>query len=213
MNEKIVETYESWYEGKYKRAEQLEKDLLEEMIRKVGEVESILEVGSGTCRFTRYFASKGYKMVGVDISPHMIRVCRRLWDGDVVQGQSNHLPFRDQSFDMVMFVACFEYMRPPIDVMREAGRVSKKAILFGLMNRNSLPTLRRRIQVLFGRNPYYRTARFYSEGEMKKLACQAFPSSVLIVTSKTTLTPRWLGKEDSPSWLGAFLATLIQHRH
>jgi SAM-dependent methyltransferase len=213
MDQKIVATYESWYEGKYKRADQLEKNLLEEMLRKLDGVESILEVGCGTTRFTRYFASKGYRMFGVDISPYMLGVSKTLWDGDLAQVQSNYIPFQDRSFDVVMFVTCFEYMRPPVVVMREAGRVSRKAILFGLMNRNSLPTLRRRIQVAFGRNPYYKTAQFYSATDMKKLAYQAFPSSKPIITSKTTLTPRWLGRDDSPSRLGAFLATLIEHRN
>jgi hypothetical protein len=47
-------------------------------------------------------------------------------------------------------------------VIREAARVGRHGIAFGMMNRNSPKVLRRRIQQLFGKNPFYVTATFYT---------------------------------------------------
>ncbi len=45
FQEDIVKTYEAWYEGKYKRADRLEKALLKQLLNALPEMRSLLEVG------------------------------------------------------------------------------------------------------------------------------------------------------------------------
>jgi ubiquinone/menaquinone biosynthesis C-methylase UbiE len=169
FNPEIAKVYESFYEGKYKEADIQEKKLLKFLIDQIDDVKEVLEVGCGTGHFTRWLHSLGYKVVGADISPVMLSVARELWkEGNFVNASAESLPFEDKSFDVVLYVTCLEYMKDLSQVFREAERVARKGIVIGLMNKWSLPTIRRIIQVKLGKNPYYYNARFYSLPEIKR---------------------------------------------
>ncbi len=171
----IAKVYESFYEGKYKEADIQEKNLLKFLLDQIDGVNEILEVGCGTGHFTRWLNSLGYKVVGVDISPVMLEVAKQLWnEGRFINARAEFLPFKDKSFDVVLYVACLEYMPDLVKVFKEAERVARRGIVMGLMNRWSLPTIRRVIQVKLGKNPYYYNARFYSLPMIKKKLKRAF---------------------------------------
>ena len=104
-DEKIVESYESWYEGKGRRADRLEKKALGLLLERFQPIETLIEVGCGTTHFTRYFESLGPKCLGYDLSPFMLRVARKLWNGELIRGDSTRLPFQDESFDLVALLA------------------------------------------------------------------------------------------------------------
>jgi ubiquinone/menaquinone biosynthesis C-methylase UbiE len=212
--EDIVKTYESWYEGKYKRADVLEKTLLEKLLGTLPETRSLLEVGCGTGHFTRWFKSLGLECSGLDLSHLMLREAKKLWaDGSLLRGESAHLPFRDGSFDVVVFIACMEYMPEPVRVLTEASRVARHGIIIGLMNKWSLPTVRRILQVKMGRNPFYETARFYSVLDMKHILRDAFGDRSEIAYWATTVFPRIFGNtESSLTPFGAFLGLAVKLR-
>jgi ubiquinone/menaquinone biosynthesis C-methylase UbiE len=212
MKPEVVKGYESWYEGKYKRADLLEKRVLGIMVDQFDSPKSVLEVGCGTTHFTRWFSQSGFNAYGVDISPFMLREARKLWPhGDLLNSKSQHLPFRDGSFDLACFITCFEYMANPVEVLRESFRVSRQGVVLGLMNKWSLPTFRRKLQLAFGKNDYYRHAHFYSIFEMKGLTTKAFDGQAQLVKWRTTLFPKALGLErDSGLFTGAFLGVAIK---
>jgi ubiquinone/menaquinone biosynthesis C-methylase UbiE len=214
FRENIVKTYESWYEGKYKRADVLEKTLLKKLLYALPETRSLLEVGCGTGHFTRWFKSLGLECFGLDLSHLMLREAKKLWaDGSFFGGESVHLPFRDGSFDVVVFIACMEYMPEPVKVLTEASRVARHGIIIGLMNKWSLPTVRRILQVKMGRNPFYETARFYSVLDMKRILKDAFGSRSQIAHWATTVFPRIFGStESSLIPFGAFLGLAMKLR-
>jgi len=214
FQEDIVKTYESWYEGKYKRADVLEKALLKKLLDTLSETRSLLEVGCGTGHFTRWFESLGLECCGLDLSHLMLREAKKLWaDRSLLRGESAHLPFKDGSFDVVVFIACMEYMPEPVRVLTEASRVARQGIIIGLMNRWSLPTLRRILQVKMGRNPFYETARFYSVLDMKRMLRDAFGNKVQITHWSTTVFPRIFGDtESSLTPFGAFLGLAVKLR-
>jgi ubiquinone/menaquinone biosynthesis C-methylase UbiE len=163
FREEIAEKYESFYTGKYRKVDLLEKEALLKAVRSIGNVKSILEVGCGTAHFTRWFESIGYEVCGLDISDIMLKQARKYWPrGCLTRGISYYLPFKDNTFDVVMFVACLEYMGNPESVIVEAQRVASKGLVLGLMNSWSIPTIRRKLQVLLGLNDFYKNARFYS---------------------------------------------------
>jgi len=214
FNEEIVKTYESYYQEKYKRADKLEKNLLKRLLESLGHTESLLEVGCGTAHFTRWFESLGLKCYGLDLSDLMLKEARKYWvGGRLMRGESSFLPLRNNSFDIVAFIACMEYMPQPVKVIHEATRVARKGIIIGLMNKWSLPTARRIIQVKMGKNPYYKNAKFYSILDMKRMLREAFGGKYAITLWTTTLFPKIFG--DTQSALipfGAFLGIAVKLR-
>jgi len=214
FREDVVKTYESWYEGKYKRADVLEKALLKRLLDTLPETRSLLEVGCGTGHFTRWFKSLGLECSGLDLSHLMLREAKKLWaDRSLLRGESAHLPFKDGSFDVVVFIACMEYMPKPVRVLTEASRIARRGIIIGLMNKWSLPTIRRILQVKMGRNPFYETARFYSVLEMKRMLRDAFGNKFQITHWNTTVFPKIFGDtESSLIPFGAFLGLAVKLR-
>jgi ubiquinone/menaquinone biosynthesis C-methylase UbiE len=210
LQDNVVKSYESWYEGKGKRADTLEKQLLKELVDYIGEIETMLEVGVGTAHFTRWFESYGIRSVGLDFSPIMLKEAKKLWKGDLVRGDSHYLPFREKTFDLVTFITCMEYMRSPTDVLKEASRVSMSGILLGLMNKWSLPTIRRKIQVMLGRNPFYSNARFYSILDARDFLRRALGRINYRMKWSTTVYPRIMFIRRSRFPFGAFLGIAVK---
>ncbi len=211
FREEIVSSYESWYEGKGKRADFLEKQLLEMLLSDFTPINTILEVGCGTAHFTRFFESLGIGSVGLDLSSLMLREGKRHWGGELIEGVSHALPFADKSFDFVAFITCMEYMPNPSLVLREAYRVARKGVVWGIMNRWSLPTLRRRIQVLLGKNPFYKNAHFFSILEAKRILRGVFGEESRI-RWKNTVFPPFIPLKHSSLPFGAFLGISIRLR-
>ncbi len=213
LQENIVKSYESWYEGKGKRADVLEKQLLKELVDYVGPVNTMLEVGVGTAHFTRWFESFGVQCVGLDFSPLMLKEAKKLWKGHLIRGDAHYLPFREKIFDLVTFITCMEYMLSPTDVLKEASRVAGNGILWGIMNKWSLPTLRRKLQVMLGRNPFYSNARFYSITDAKNFMRKALDRINYSVKWSTTVYPRILLVKRSKFPFGAFLGVAVKFNH
>jgi len=215
LRKEYVENYEEFYETKYKKVVELEKEVLGKALHSLGEVKSLLEVGCGTSYFTRWF-EKTFNIyaVGLDISPLMLGEAKKRWRGDLVQGESHYLPFRDGAFDAIAFITCMEYMPRLEEVIREASRVAKKGLIIGLMNRWSLPTLRRLIQIALGKNPYYTNTTFYSILGIKKKLKNALKDKFKIVYWDTTGFPKIFGDLKSKKFpFGAFLCLGVANKH
>lgn len=208
-DEEIVDSYESWYEGKGRRADRLEKAVLSLLMRDFGPVESLVEVGCGTTHFTRYFESLGLECKGYDLSPKMLNVAHKLWDGELIRGDSAHLPFRDNSFDLVAYVTCLEFMPRPLQVLKEGARVARRGLVVGLMNRYGVSTIRRKIQVRFGKNPFYKHAHFFSLKEIRSLLREAVGREPNM-DWRATILPRLLGDRITKVPIGDFLGIAVK---
>src|SRR6185503_20152606 len=55
FNRDHTDTYELWYEGRYKRAELWQKKIMGDLIQRDRRVKTLLEFGCGTTRFTRWW--------------------------------------------------------------------------------------------------------------------------------------------------------------
>jgi len=210
LRPEIVEKYESWYESPDgQRMDRCEKKVLRALLEPM-QPRSLLEVGAGTAHFTRWFAGElGLEVVGVDLSPVMLAEARKYWSGPLIQADAAALPFEDRSFDVVAFITSFEYMPNPLQVLQEAGRVARKGLLMGLMNRWSVATVRRRIQEFFGKNPFFGNAHFYSLPEIKALVRRALGERITEIRWRATLFPKGIPIEDAPLPLGNFLALAV----
>jgi demethylmenaquinone methyltransferase / 2-methoxy-6-polyprenyl-1,4-benzoquinol methylase len=99
------------------------------------ESDLVLDVGCGTLVLERRLGGLGYRFVGVDLSPQMVRVGRRKGARNVVllaNGDAEHLPFADGAFDIAVSCYVAKYVDLP-KFAAELARVTKsggRAVLY-----------------------------------------------------------------------------------
>jgi ubiquinone/menaquinone biosynthesis C-methylase UbiE len=210
FNREHTDTYEQWYEGRYKRAEVWQKKVMEQLVSKDNRVKNLLEFGCGTGRFTRWWKNIEIEATGADISPLMLSQAIQLFDGDLVMSDSHYMPFKDHSFDALAFITTFEYYNDPVKVIREAARVGKYGIAMGMMNRNSTKVVRRRMQQMFGKNPYYITATFYTPKMLSDIIHEALRGREYTIQWTCTGLPKWFPIQQWNVPIGDFFGLYIQ---
>jgi ubiquinone/menaquinone biosynthesis C-methylase UbiE len=163
------EKYEKWYrtkEGKF--FDRLEKELIIEMVNPIAG-EKALEIGCGTGHFLRWLKGYDLKTTGIDASEKLINYAKKLDEiSEYKKAEAKNLPFKDKSFDIVLFITTLEFLNQPEKALQEAMRVSGNRIFIGLLNKFSLLSLKRKIKGLFKKSVYDK-ARFYSVFQIKKM--------------------------------------------
>lgn len=131
--------------------------------------ETLLDVGCGTGYFTRRFAREaGLKVTGIDIDPEMIAFARkRAPEIEFALADMNHLPFVDASFDHVVAVTSLCFVAEERQAIREMGRVARRRLALGLLNRRSLLYFQKR------HTQSYVRARWHSGAEARTLLADA----------------------------------------
>lgn len=210
FNREHTDTYELWYEGRYKRAEVWQKKVISQLVKKDERIKTLLEFGCGTTRFTRWWKEIGIEASGGDISPFMLGQGAHLFDGELVLADSHFMPFKDHTFDALAFITTFEYYKDPIKVIREAARVGKHGIVFGMMNRNSPKVARRRIQEIFGKNPFYVTATFYTPKKLIAIIDEALKGRTYTIEWTATGLPKWFPVQQWNQPYGDFFGLYVR---
>jgi ubiquinone/menaquinone biosynthesis C-methylase UbiE len=73
----------------------------------------ILDVGSGTGRFLKFFGSKGYDIYGVEPAQEMIRVTKKKIKGVTVkQGDIENILYPDEKFDRIITMHVLMHLHP-----------------------------------------------------------------------------------------------------
>jgi len=86
----------------------------------------LLDVGCGSGLTLVLAAGRGAIPAGLDISPGLLRIARdRLPDADLREGDMEHLPFGDGTFDAVTGVNAFQFAGNPQTALHEAARVTR----------------------------------------------------------------------------------------
>ena len=84
----------------------------------------IADLGCGSGTFTALLARAGYDCVGLDISAKLIEVGRRKYPGiEFAEGDIEHLPFPDASFDGVLLSGVVHHFPDPSRCAGEVFRI------------------------------------------------------------------------------------------
>lgn len=96
----------------------------------------VLDVGCGGGQYMEYFLNKNAKAIGIDYSEKMIEMAKTYLDNrkkdrkkfsySLIKANAQNIPFRDNTFDLVVGVGLLEYLSRPEKALSEIHRVLKK---------------------------------------------------------------------------------------
>jgi ubiquinone/menaquinone biosynthesis C-methylase UbiE len=198
-----VAGYEAWYETTDQQIDQREKTLLKWLLECFHRVKTILEVGCGTGHFTRWFSELGLQATGLDLSRPMLEEAKSLGDSVWLQGDALMLPFLSESIDLVALITTLEFLSDPGQALIEASRVARQGIVLGVLNAKS--RLGREYRREGG--PIWRTARFFTPDDLKRIILEVIDRRISIVW-RTTLWPLWPDALPLP-W-GGFIGMAVK---
>jgi hypothetical protein len=200
-----VAGYEAWYSGPGSRADRLEKELLLRLLSHFPLSNTVLEAGTGTGHFARWFREQGLQVTGLDVAPPMIAEAHELNGLPYVCADARVMPFADSTFDLVALITTLEFVSNPVRVLGEARRIARQGLLLGVLNRHSLLGWQRKRE----RGPIWQPAQFFTPRELMELVYQVAPETEHIVW-ETTLWPLWPGALPLP-W-GGFIGLAARWR-
>ena len=102
----------------------------EEAIRRagIGAGKTVLDIGCGTGVFLRVAADHGATVCGIDASAALLEIAReRVSAADLARGDLQHLPYADDSFDVVCGFNAFFYADDMVAALRDAVRLARRA--------------------------------------------------------------------------------------
>ena len=204
-NPALVVGYEAWYETTGRRADRLEKALLQKLLDGFPTVHTLLEVGCGTGYFTRWFQERGLQAVGLDVSTSMLVEAVRLGKPPCVQGDALSLPFSNNAVDIVALITTLEFIPEPVLALTEAFRVARCGLILGVLNRQSI--LGWRLKQEGG--PVWEVARFFNPAELVEIVRNAVGETAILVWW-TILWP--ITSRSLPLPWGGFIGMSVQRR-
>ncbi len=157
--DRYAERYDSWYD----RHEDWFRKEVELIERVAGSFERGLEVGVGTGRFAEKLGIR----YGVDLSDRMLELARSR-GVEVVKADAGALPFKDESFDLVLFAFTLCFLDDPISALRESKRVLRKdgrVVVCGVPADSELGREYKNRKD----SPFYSNARLYRVGEVVEI--------------------------------------------
>lgn len=113
---------------------------------------TIIDVGSGTGRFAKPLQEMGFGVIGVDVARGMLAKASEKGVRGLVVADAHSLPFKDESFDVVIIVHVLHLVKDWRTVASEISRVCRKRVvsLVGRTDGLSIRTEYLRLRSHFG---------------------------------------------------------------
>ncbi len=165
-------------------------------------VEHVLDLPSGTGRFTGHLAREGYRVAAADISLEMMKIGReRARATKNIRGhvlaEAERLPFRDRAFDCVVSIRFLHHLDPDIRVgiLREMARVARWLVV-DYRHRYSYSYARWKIRSALGLTPKImaRVSRAQLEDELSQAGVRLH--DILSVTR--IFSDKWIVVGEAP---------------
>lgn len=141
---------DSYYRERFTHKRGIRRDralraALDRALRWIPDVRSVLDLPSGTGRFTEFLCERGLDYFGTDVSHEMLEVLARdnparNLQSRLIQCDGESLPFKDNSFDCVVTIRLFQLIpsEAKIAILKEMLRVSKKWLVVERMYPQSM---------------------------------------------------------------------------
>lgn len=137
----------------------------------------VLEVGSGSGRYSVAFAERGANVLGIDFAPQMVELAKKLAE---LKGVSNSCKFEvadilyfngNDDFDIIYAAGVFDYIPPAprAPMLKKMAQLSKGKIIFTYPKKGTLHSFVRKIWLSLKGVQVY----FYSRKEVISLAREA----------------------------------------
>lgn len=123
---------------------------------------SVLEVACGSGQGLGFLAARARRVVGADYTEDLLRMARAHYENRVplVRVDAHKLPFKDQSFDVVILYEAIYYLSQPGDFLAECCRVLRPGGLLLVCTVN---------KEWSGFNPSPLSTRYFAAGELREL--------------------------------------------
>ena len=105
---------------------------VEEIVSRAKGAASIVEVGCNEGFLSQALKEVGLNVTSVDNDPKMVGAAKNMFGIDVVRGDINALPFKDEEFDLAIGGEVLEHLLNPGAGLRELFRVAKKRVIISL---------------------------------------------------------------------------------
>ena len=87
--------------------------------------DKILDIGCGLGFFLNTLARRGVRGFGMDFSQKSLKLAKGMTSGLFAQGDAQVLPYRDNSFDKIIFTDVIEHVFDDRAALQEIVRISK----------------------------------------------------------------------------------------
>jgi len=151
--------YDTWFD-RHKREYAQELKAIREFLPKGG---NGVEIGAGTGRFAQ--------ALGISLGIEPSKAMRSIASGrgvNIIAGTAESLPIGDGVYDFALLVTTVCFLDAPELAFREVYRILKAGgcIIVGLIDRDRITG--KKYQEKKDESRFYRDARFYSPGEVRK---------------------------------------------
>ena len=176
-------TYDNWCRTPLgSMVDHLEKDLIAKNAEPlVGE--KALDLGCGTGIYAIWLGKMGLDVSGIDLSSEMLAKAQEKAEREDItvdwfQGDIHHLPFNNETFDLVVSNIVLEFVNEPDQVILEALRVLKKGgrLVVGLINKEGYWGKTYLQKGQHDPDSVFAFAQFYSEQTIKSWETNCFTS-------------------------------------
>ena len=109
--------------------------MVHEMFESLPKGSIALDAGCGIGHITAGYRND-YRIVGIDEQLSALQCCPKIGGGKYIQASLYSLPFKDGTFELVLFLDAIEHLRKPVSALKELARVMKNGakILICTMN-------------------------------------------------------------------------------
>lgn len=166
-NKEIAENYDGWYQSKVGYIyDYLEKKTINKLLKNKKR-KKMLEIGSGTGHWSKFFSELGFNVTGIEISKSIFDIAKakdiknaNFINKDIFNYNTN------EKFDCASFITTLEFIEEDTKAIKHVLNFLKDDgyIIFGVLNKNSFLGKKRKEE-----KNIFTNARFYTQKEIKSI--------------------------------------------